>query len=122
MANPNQKLNIVGIAINGDVLLVNGIGSLQLGGFDRESEQGDDGFYYKQTIKQFRVELNIIFNADTSIAKYRKIEDAVVNLTLDTGQTYTATNAWVESCDEISKDDGTFTLVLASKQQAEEVK
>ncbi len=119
MANPNQKLNIIGLVINGKKVEVNEISSLQLGGYVREGETGDSGHFFSEKPKAFMMEAAVIINSETSIEELRNLKDAVINLSFDSGQTYTISGGWVKEADSIDKSSGTFTLSLEGNAAVE---
>ena len=119
MTNPNKKLNIVSLSVNGQILKVNSVSTIELGGFTRETEDGDSGPRFKETPKAFSLEVAIVFDNNVNIDDYRDLSDATITLECDTGQSYTVSNGWVVNADVINQSDGTFTLSLAGPRAVE---
>ena len=116
MANPAQRINIIGVQVNGALLDVKSLGLFELGGKVREAEIGDQGVFFSARTSPFRLNAEIYITTDTNIEAMRDWEDVTLILTADTGQTWTVANCFVERAGAINRESGTVEIVFAGPE------
>ena len=120
MANPNQRLNIVNIEVNGTKLEVKETSSFDIGGIARASETGNTKITFSQKPLPAMVDVTIFVHQGLDIAAFNGMDDVTVVITTDTGHVYVMANAWTEESTVVSSKSGTLALKFVANK-AEQV-
>ncbi len=119
MANPHRILHIVDIQINGKPIKTKTVSSISLGGYERKAENSGSGIFFKQTLRPFKIALEVIIGEDTKISEFEKMDNITLIMTADTGQSYAVSNCWVESADTITSSSGTLKVDISGNPAIE---
>lgn len=109
------------ISINGSRLKSRPGATLNLGGFNRESQLGDDGVHgYKEAVAAPSVSLTISHDKDVSLKDLADATDVSITFETDTGRTYIMSPSWLTAPPELNSQEGTIPLTYEG-MSAEEV-
>lgn len=122
MSNPNQRLKIVNLEINGQKLSLKEVGSLDLGGVARESEAGNERITFSEKPMPAMIEASIYIHSGIDIQSFNKMNDVTAVATADSGHIYVLTNAWTEESTVINPSDGTLAVKFVANKAAQVAK
>lgn len=99
------------ISINGARLKSRPGATLNLGGFNRETQNGDDSVHgYKEAVMQPSVSCTISHDKDVSLKELADAKDVSVTLETDTGRTYIMSPSWLTAPPELNTQEGSIQL------------
>lgn len=85
-------------------------GTLDLGGIQRNTVKGNDVYGYAEEAMEASVEINAFIGSATDLETIRAASDVTVLATLDSGQAYVLSHAWLETPPKIGEaSDGGAT-------------
>ncbi|WP_297813742.1 phage tail tube protein [uncultured Methylophaga sp.] len=109
------------ISINGSRLKSRPGATLNIGGFNRETQTGDDGVHgYKEAVMQPSVSCTISHDKDVSLKELADATDVSITFETDTGRTYIMSPSWLTAPPELNSQEGTIPLTYEG-MNAEEV-
>lgn len=101
------------IKVNGQMLDTVGGSTLDIGGVDRETVNGDNkvlGFQEKP--KPSKLECEIVVKAGTSAAEVGRWDNITTTTESDTGQTWVQSGAWVTTTPTVTTADGKMKITI----------
>lgn len=99
------------IRVNGSQLKSRPGATINVGGFNNETVNGDDGVHgFKQAVTQPSVGCTISHDENTSMTDLAKITDASITFETDTGKTLIMSPAWITQPPELNSQDGSVSL------------
>lgn len=109
----NQVLGRASIKVDGQLLQSHPGAMLDIGGVTRTSVVGNEVHGYSEAAKQSRLECEISYTGETSLAELARISDAVITFETDTGQIYVIGGAWIVDPPTVTDgSDGRVPLVF----------
>ncbi|MGH6714746.1 MAG: phage tail tube protein [Bradyrhizobium sp.] len=104
------------VRVDGNELIKKQDGTLDLGGTQRNTVKGNDVYGYSEEAMPASVEINAFIAAATDLETIRNAADVTVLATLDSGQQYVLSHAWLETPPKISEatDGGSMPLKFIS--------
>lgn len=119
----SQLTGIVHINVNGDRLRSKPGATINPGGVSRTTQSGaarnDHG--YSQTPVPSRVTLELMPDANTSLAEIREWASVNIIVECDTGQTYVGQGCWVTEVPELTGGDSSSVSVTLEGPELQEV-
>ncbi len=119
--NPNQKLGVVKVALDGEPLDIAPGAKFTPHGFSRSVVEGDLSIGFAQKREPAMVECEINFSTATNLRRLADTDNATIAFETDTGQSFVMRNAWLEALPAVTAGQGGKVPLKFLSDQAEEV-
>ncbi|MDH4319872.1 MAG: phage tail tube protein [Desulfobulbaceae bacterium] len=117
----SKRLGIATIKYDGKVLNSRPGASMDPGGIARKSVITDLNIGFSEELRQSKVECEIAYDKDTSLAELGQISGATLTFDCDTGQSYVIKDAWITDTPQLTAGDGGKVKLTFEGPAAEEM-